>query len=241
MKEIDRPDIIQDESHAKAIVRNWIRNGEVLHQENLNNILSGDSSRTRRNFFKMIDTFEKVYGNLVVNRRHSENLKGNLSGRPRFVELAFFADRLTFDYHRTKLLPIALIVFDTKKFSSTHPVCVFNLSEHLLARLVMRSQVSCLKDIARWANEHYLFIMEAKYKGFIPKKDFILLTKDSFIPFTYIKSIDESNGLVAKTWIPKSEWNESMLNKLKSYLVEIDKVPDSKGLLIETDTFGIKI
>ncbi|HCM1508094.1 TPA: hypothetical protein N2916_004505 [Vibrio parahaemolyticus] len=239
MKEIARPDFIQDESHAKAIARNWIRNGEIIHQENLPNFLSGYRSRTRKNFFKMIDSFEELYGNLMVNRRDSKNSRGNSSKKTKYVELAFFSDRLTLEYHKSKLLPIVVMLFDTKTLTFTNPVCAFNLSEHLLARLIMRSEASGLKDIAHWASKHYLFIMEGKVNGTLPKKDFILLTKCSFVPFTYIHSIDESNGLVAKTWIPKSEWSNSMLEKLKFYLEEIDRLPDCNGVFIEDDSFGI--
>lgn len=241
MNEIKRPDSFLDENHAKAVITSWITNGEVLHQEKLKSFLLGHKGKSRTKFFKMIDSLERLYGDLVVSRRNSKNSKGNISNRPRFVELAFFSDRITLPYHKTKLLPIVVMGFDTKNLDFSDPVCSFYLSEHLLARLIMRSKAKSLKDIASWAEAHYLFIMESKFNGDLPTEDFILITKDSFIPFTFINDIEKENGLVAKTWIPRSEWSKNMLSKLSPYLDDMDKISGCNGGLINAEDFNNKI
>ena len=237
MSEIERPEFIYDESHAKAIIRNWISNGEMLHLESLSSSFRVSHKPTRKNFFKMIDSFENVYGDLIVNKRDSVTVKSFTSKKPRYVELALFSDRLALPYHKTKLLPISVMLFDTKAYHITDPVCAFYLSEHLLARIVMRSNATGLKDIASWAREYYLFIMEAKFHSTIPDDDFILLNKDSYIPFTYIDGIDKANGLVAKTWIPKSEWTASTSKKLKYYLESMNGIENCNAVLIRKSDF----
>lgn len=215
---VNRQGNIKDESHAKALARNWISNGEFLCHAKVQNLTFNPNKRSRKSFIKSIDKIESTWGELVVNRRCS-NTRGKLStNKPRFIEIAVLSKRLSFDFHKSKLLPINVMLFDTKKFEVGNIVTSFNLSEHLLARVIMRSNACSLKDIADWAKQYYSYILQAEMRNILPTTDFILLTKDTYIPFTFLKEIPGRNGLVAKTWVPKSEWSKATTCKANMHL-----------------------
>jgi hypothetical protein len=230
---VERPKKIVDESHAKAIARGWITRGEFLQQEHFTELIQGKEKATRSSFFRMIDSLEHTFGDLIVDRRNS-NSESKLRGKkPRHIELVFLSERLSFPFHKSKIVPINLIAFDTKAFECSDFVTCFNLSEHLLARIITRSNASSLRDIALWAKEFYLHIMGAAMRDELPNSDFTLLTHDSIIPFTYMDGIKGGNGLIAKTWIPRSEWTAKTLKKFQPC---IDGLGDRKAGIIRGST-----
>tara|TARA_R110000737_G_scaffold352819_1_gene400522 strand:+ start:9654 stop:10394 length:741 start_codon:yes stop_codon:yes gene_type:complete len=235
---VERPERVVDESHAKAIARGWITHGEFLQKENMKSLHDSHQKLTRNSFIRGIKSLEHSFGDLIVNRRVSDSSSKVPGKKPRYIELAYLSQRLSLPFHKSKLLPINLIVFDTKGFNYCEPVTCFNLSEHLLARIITRSNASSLKDIALWVNEFYLHIMAAAMHDELPNSDFTLLTHDSIIPFTYMDEMKSSNGLIAKTWIPRSEWTA---NTLKKFQPCIEALGDKKAGIIRGSTRAEKI
>ncbi|MDX2370945.1 MAG: hypothetical protein QNK36_21500 [Colwellia sp.] len=224
---IERPDNIQGESHARSVARNWITYGEFLNQAHITKVVSEFTSKpqsmSRTSFVRLVDDVEKAYGHLVVNRRNAGKTSKIIHKKPRFIELTFLSERLRFSFHKTKVLPVNMIMFDPKKFRCTKFITIFNISEHALARIISRSNATSLKDIAQWAKPIYSDIMEAEHYNRLPLGDFTLLYKDAIIPFTYMPELKGREGLIVKTWMPRSKWSARTLK-------EVQPVIDSFGL-----------
>lgn len=219
---IERPEKIQGESHARAVARNWITHGEFLQHSHITKLVTEFTSKqqkmSRSSFVRLVDDIELAYGHLVVNRRNGGKTSKVVHKKPRFIELAFLSQRLSFSFHKTKVLPVNLIMFDPKKFRCTKFITTFNISEHALARIISRSNATSLKDIALWAKQVYIDIMEAENLDRLPTGDFTLIYKDAIIPFTYMDELKGREGLIVKTWIPRHEWTEKTVKELQPYL-----------------------
>lgn len=235
---IERPDNLQGESHARSVARNWITHGEFLNQAHITKVVSEFTSKpqsmSRTSFVRLVDDIEKAYGHLVVNRRNAGKRSKVIHKKPRFIEFAFLSQRLSFSFHKTKVLPVNLIMFDPKRFRCTAFITAFNISEHALAKIISRSNATSLKDIAQWAKPIYCDIMEAVHLEKLPSGDFTLLYKDAIIPFTYMPELKSREGLIVKTWIPRSKWSAKTL---KVYQPVIDGFGLSRVAILTDDDF----
>lgn len=216
---IERPDNIQGESHARAVARNWITYGEFLSQAHITKVVSEFTSKpqsmSRTSFVRLVDDIEQAYGHLVVNRRNVGKTSKIILKKNRFIEFTFLSERLRFYFHNTKVLPVNMIMFDSKKFRCTPFITIFNISEHALARIISRSNAIALKDIAQWAKPIYSDIIEAENYNRLPSGDFTLLYKDAIIPFTYMPELRGLEGLIVKTWIPRCKWSARTLKEVQ--------------------------
>ncbi|MBE8232448.1 MAG: hypothetical protein HAW67_01845 [Endozoicomonadaceae bacterium] len=210
-KPVGRPKCLRDESHAKAIVFNWMSHAQRETRTNLDNLgekTTEPPKGKKYNFNKIITPILNAGDSIIVLRsdKHRKNILR--SSVDSVVNIAYFELRahithpdMVQDFQYT---PLMFNVFDTKTLRQ-QKIMMCLLSDHFLARLLMRTNAENLKALFESLNTLCRALMTAISAETIPKRDFIIVTENEMIPMEYFE-IENSPTLRTKTYIPRSDW-----------------------------------
>lgn len=223
---LPRPDKIIDESHARAIIRNWINCKEEECAKYCNNVADtfGDSTNRRA----VYDKYKKMK-NLLGDLLFRETPKIKHGKIPRHLELVYTTYAIRINDKGTRLVPINYYLIDTKKLSMVdYSDMVWLISEHALARILMRTNS---QDITKVFSHLAIFIQALLYGTLNHTQahlsDFILISRDAYVPVS-VDSVYEGDFYTMKTWIGKEYWTRATREKLKPHL---DKLSDKNPVM----------
>lgn len=211
---IERPARFADEKHARAIIKNWLSHEEAKTEKSINNLAGHPEFKSRKQMVKYTKKLKEAYGEMLINYRDSNEGK-RTEKLPRYIEISMLSFRYkATDESKTKLLPMLVTVIDTKSFDPPNLVTMCNISEHALARLLMRSEAKSLKEVNSILEPYAFAVVAAAQMNKIPTSHFSVITHDGYIPFVWNGRPGDRNHLVAKTFISRDKWNRKTEAKL---------------------------
>jgi hypothetical protein len=213
--------VIHDESHARALLKGWLRRYKeestiVLEQRWFGN------SGSRSTAFKEIVTFIKaVIGDgMIIDFTRTRGF-GKRKEYVAFSLEALELNQTTGNIELVLNVPICITVVDSKRpkdLSGTYKP--FLLSEHLLCRVIQRTHCRSLSELASFFQPLILLLFEGQAMKRSQSENLICLFGDGYYATIY----DEDQGmLVFKTWVSADRWtpkNEAKLSLLADKLNE---------------------
>jgi hypothetical protein len=208
---ISRPDNLRDESHAKAIVYNWMKHAQreaVSNLKNLGDKTSQSPKGKKYNLNKIITPILDATDSVLVLRSDKKIKKTIRPTIPPVINTVYFELRqrishpdISNDFQYT---PLIFNDFDTKTMKQ-QKVLMCLLTDHFLARLLMRTEARNLRGLLDGLITLTNTLMTAIPKDKIPKTDFVVVTENEIIPMVYFE-MNSCPTLRTKTYIPRIEW-----------------------------------
>jgi len=237
---ISRPEVVVDETHAKAIIRNWLRDSNNKRKialtlfEKWNVKVKGKKA----NLQKVITPYLDKIDSIVIKRGETSPWEvGFTTQTPDFIRYCFLQEsqKLTINgkSKSESYTPLVFDVISTRTLINQSIIACY-LTEHFLARILMRTEAKDLTEI----KFHLKFLVDAVEsifaRGGVPSKKFVISTVEGLI---FIDSIMvfHTKVLLVKTYIPKHEMYPSTL---KVYEKLMDGLSESQNcMLIENKCY----
>jgi len=212
---VKRPLKVRDESEARSIAKNWLFHAECSIQDTEFSLDLGRKISTNSISNSLKKRFKKLGASLICSSFGKDSVRTQSSkadtcchvwhGKVRYIE-----DKKV----RKKIYPVYSQVIHIKKRFVYHKSKLCFLTEHCLARLLMKSEANNIQDLNQILSiymDALLFTLLAE--GRTPP-EFIILEPEGFMVLVNGKESPYIGIPVAKTWIPRSHWNRFNKEKL---------------------------
>jgi hypothetical protein len=211
-KPICRPKILNDESHAKAIVFNWIDHAISKQETNIEHIKSQGwvcQKGKKYNYNKILAPRLEAMKPTIIFR--SDEFERHLlrGGKvPSVVSILYFSNRQRIFHPDVncdfKYVGLILDHIDTKNMKQTGLLACL-LSDHFLARVLMRTESNNLSSLFVHIQDLFNHIFNGIMTNKIPKENFLIVTRHALFPMEYFE-VESKPTLRTKTFIPSNEW-----------------------------------
>tara|TARA_R110001583_G_scaffold76235_1_gene208917 strand:+ start:7957 stop:8712 length:756 start_codon:yes stop_codon:yes gene_type:complete len=205
---IDKPAVLSDESHAVAIIKNWMRATETARckAKNLLRDLNIEIKGKKHNINKIIIPYLDSIDSIVISRSDKQiECKKNTSILTNPISYTFLQSTYRLQVGRGDkdrlLVPIVTEYIQTKSLKHT-PYVVCYLTEHFLARVLMRTNSNIFEDIKLYLATLIEKVHEI-YRGEVGVNRDLVIVSDDGIVFIDTELVNGSYSFVIKTYISK--------------------------------------
>jgi hypothetical protein len=215
----DSIEAIHDSSHARALLKGWLRKYKIESSKLLDKEWPEIATSRSKAFEQVVNFMRKMIGDGMIFDIIRSNQRGK---RKEYVAFSLEALELTPDTKEIGLVlsvPVCVTTVDSK-YPNIEPKIAkpFLLSEHLLCRVIQRSNCRSLTELATFFIPLLTLLFEGKMIDRSRSENLICLFEDGY----YATTFDEDEGwLVFKTWVSADSWtpkNEAKISLLAERL-----------------------
>lgn len=224
---------IHDESHARALLKSWLRKYKLESSELVNKSWPEMPSSRSKAFKQMVDFYRAVIGDGLIFDTIQVSRMGK---RKEYIAFSLEALELDIDTKNVSLvlnIPICITIVDSKRPNDLPRIGKpFLLSEHLLCRVIQRTHCSSLIDLAAFFLPLITLLYKSNLMDRSKKENLICLFGDGYYATTYD---EEKDFVVFKTWVAAGNWTPK--NEAKLSLIAQKLTDEGLVVLISEDEF----
>lgn len=225
---------VHDISHARALLKGWLRRYKLQCSEVIKKTWP-ETAKSRSKAFRQVVNFMKAaIGDAMIfdSIRTSQH-----SSRKEYIAFSLEAIELDVDTREINILldvPVCVTVIDSKHPNDEPRIAKpFLLSEHLLCRVIQRSQCRSLSELA----EFFMPLITLLYENQIFEKSIsesvICLFGHGYYATVYDQ---EAGALVFKTWVSSGSWTPKSEAKLSLLANRLSQ--EGKAVLMSESEFA---
>lgn len=149
---------------------------------------------------------------------YGENL--TRSGKLQEIILFTYEPRRRIDESQPRVYPVTLVAADCRRFKGYPSTFVAYFSEHALCRIIERERCQSLAEVNSVVAHALQELWAARYNGWSPFFETILLTRDYFLPLAPVPG----TAPVVKTYVPRTLWRQDQEEYFSQFILSMRDV-----------------